>query len=261
MVRGLYTAWSGMKNEQKRLDVISNNIANAATTGFKTEGATSRSFDDMLGIKVKDKSEQQYLGNRIIGRETLGVKIGETFTDYTQGSLRQTNNTYDLALDGDGFFQVRVVDNAGNSHIRYTRAGNFTITREGYVTDADGNHLQSEAGDLLVPMDASEIRIDQSGAVYADGELVDQLNIVDFEDYNYLKKFADTFYEPVKGATEKEATALVRQGFLEQSNVQVVNQMVNLIAITRAYEANQKVIQTMDSSLEQSVNSVGRVSG
>ncbi len=261
MVRGLYTAWSGMRNEQKRLDVISNNIANAATTGYKTEGASSQSFDDMLGIKVKDKSERLGIDNRIIGREALGVKIGETYTDYTQGSLRQTNNTYDLALEGDGFFQVRVVDRAGESHIRYTRAGNFTITRDGFVTDADGNHLQSEAGDLIVPLEAGEISFDQSGAIYADGELIDQLRIVDFEDYNYLKKYADTFYEPVKGATEKEPTALVRQGFLETSNVQVVNQMVNLIAITRAYEANQKVIQTMDSSLEQSVNSVGRVSG
>ena len=153
---------------------------------------------------------------------------------------------------------MRVTDTAGNDHIRYTRAGNFTITRDGYITDADGNHLQSEAGDLIVPTDA-EIVFDTDGAVYANGELIDQLTITDFEDYNYLKKYAETMYEPVDGATQKEAAGAVRQGFLEQSNVNVVQEMTQMIAITRAYEANQKVIQTMDGTLDQAVNSVGRV--
>lgn len=257
MVRGLYTAWTGMRNEQKRLDVISNNVANASTTGYKTQNTTSRPFDDMLAIKVRDRSEN-YDRDEMIGKVTLGVKIGEEYTDYAQGSLRQTGNTYDLALDGDGFFTVRVVDNAGKSHIRYTRAGNFTIREDGAVTDADGNHLQSDAGDLVVPTDMT-IKIDASGAVFANGDLIDQLVIRDFEDYDFLRKYADTMYEPVKGATEKAATALVRQGYLEQSNVNVINQMVSLITITRAYEANQKVIQTIDGTLDQSVNNIGRV--
>ena len=259
MVRGLYTAWSGMRNEQKRLDVIANNIANASTTGYKAEGATSTSFDDMLGIKMKDSSEN-YQG-KIIGTEYLGAKIGEVYTNYEQGSVRETGNTYDLAVSGDGFFKVRVVDSSGTEHMRYTRAGNFTITSEGYITDADGNRLQSESGDLQVSTDAAKVVIDADGNVYADDELVDTISLVDFEDYDYLKKFADTMYEPVDGAVEKEATGDILQGYLEQSNVNVISQMTQLIAITRAYEANQKVIQTMDSSLDHSVNDIGRVSG
>ena len=255
MVRGLYTAWTGLYNEQKRLEVIANNIANSATTGYKQEGVTSQSFDDMLAIKVKDYSART---NELIGTMPLGVKVGEVFTNYNQGSIRVTSNTYDLALDGAGFFTMRVTDTAGNDHIRYTRAGNFTITVDGYITDADGNHLQSEAGDLIVPTDA-EIVIDKDGAVYANGELIDQIIITDFEDYNYLKKFADTMYEPVDGATEIEGTAEILQGCLEQSNVNVVKEMTQMIAITRAYEANQKVVQTMDSTLDQAANSVGRV--
>lgn len=255
MVRGLYTAWTGMLNEQKRLDVIANNIANASTTGYKQEGVTSQSFDDMLGVKVRDFSAET---DEIIGKMTLGVKIGEVYTNYTQGSLRSTGNTYDLALDGAGFFTVKVTDTDGTSHIRYTRAGNYTITKDGYVTDADGNRLQSEAGDLIVPTDA-EIIFDTDGTVYANGELIDKITITDFEDYNYLKKYADTMYEPVDGATQKEATGAVRQGYLEQSNVNVVQEMTQMIAITRAYEANQKIIQTMDGTLDQAVNSVGRV--
>ena len=255
MVRGLYTAWTGLYNEQKRLEVIANNIANSATTGYKQEGVTSQSFDDMLAIKVRDYSVKT---DEIIGTMPLGVKIGEVFTNYGQGSVRVTGNTYDLALDGAGFFTMRVTDTAGNDHIRYTRAGNFTITRDGYVTDADGNHLQSEAGDLIVPTDA-EIVFDKDGTVYANGEAIDRVLIADFEDYNYLKKFADTMYEPVEGATEIESTGALLQGCLEQSNVKVVKEMTQMIAITRAYEANQKVVQTMDSTLDQAVNSVGRV--
>ena len=255
MVRGLYTAWTGLQNEQKRLDVIANNIANSATTGYKQEGVTSQSFDDMLAIKVRDYSVDK---DEIIGSMTLGVKVGEVYTNHGQGSVRVTGNTYDLAIDGAGFFKMRVTDTAGNEHIRYTRAGNFTITKDGYVTDADGNRLQSEAGDLIVPTDA-EIVIDKDGSVYADGERIDLITITDFEDYDYLKKFADTMYEPVDGATEITASGAVLQGCLEQSNVNVVKEMTQMIAITRAYEANQKVVQAMDTTLDQAVNSVGRV--
>ena len=255
MVRGLYTAWTGMYNEQKRLDVIANNIANSATTGYKQEGVTSQSFDDMLAIKVRDYSVKN---DEVIGTMPLGVKVGEVFTNYGQGSIRVTGNTYDLALDGSGFFTMRITDRLGNDHIRYTRAGNFTITRDGYVTDADGNRLQSEAGDLIVPTDA-EIVFDKDGTVFANGEAIDRITITDFEDYNYLKKFADTMYEPVDGATEIEATGSVLQGCLEQSNVNVVKEMTQMIAITRAYEANQKIVQAMDTTLDQAVNNVGRV--
>lgn len=255
MVRGLYTGWTGLYNEQKRLDVIANNIANSATTGYKQEGVTSQSFDEMLTIKVRDYSVKM---PQTIGNMSLGVKVGEVYTNHGQGSLRPTGNTYDLALDGSGFFTMKVTDADGNDHIRYTRAGNFTITKEGYVTDADGNHLQSESGDLMVPTDA-EIVFDTDGTVYANGEAIDKVLLADFEDYNYLKKFADTMYEPVDGATQKEADGALRQKFLEQSNVNVIQEMTQMIAITRAYEANQKIVQAMDATLDQAVNSVGRV--
>lgn len=257
MVRGLYSAWTGMANEQKRLDVISNNLANSATVGYKKEGVTSQSFDEQLAIKIKDKSEPYV--ERTIGNMSLGVKIGEVYTDYSGGSLRETENTFDLALDGEGFFQVAVTDRNGDSHLRYTRAGGFHMTSDGFVVDSDGNHLQGESGDVMVPTDAGQIAVDIDGSIYADGELVDRILLHDFEDYSYLKKYADVYYEPVDGAVEKDAAGLIRQGYTEQSNVNVVNEMVQMIAITRAYEANQKVIQSIDQTLEQSANSIGRV--
>lgn len=257
MVRGLYTAWTGLQNEQKRLDIISNNLANSATVGYKKEGVTNQSFDDVLTIKVRDNSMGNQQSN--IGSMSLGVKLGEVYTDYGQGSLRETGNTYDLAMEGSGFFNVAVTNENGDVSTRYTRAAQFVMDSEGYIVDVNGNHLVSESGNLQVPTDAGQVTIDIDGSVYADGNLVDKLVITDFEDYSYLKKFADTMYAPVDGAVEKETSGIVRQGYTEQSNVNVVSEMVNMIAITRAYEANQKVIQSIDGTLDLAANSIGKV--
>lgn len=257
MVRGLYTGWKGMENEQKRLDIISNNLANSSTVGFKSEGVTNQSFDDVLTIKVRDASNAN--NNSVLGKMTPGVKIGEIYTDYTQGSLRESSGTYDMAIEGTGFFAVSVVDKAGNESTKYTRAGQFLMDKEGYIVDVNGNKLLSESGYLQVPSETGSVAVDLNGNVYADNQLVDTIKLVDFEDYNYLKKFGDTMYGTVEGAIEKEATGAIRQGYTEQSNVNVVSEMVDLIAITRAYEANQKIIQTMDTTLELAATSVGKV--
>lgn len=257
MVRGLYTAYTGMKNEQKRLDIIANNLANSATTGYKEESTTSQSFDELLTIKVKDESESY--NNRPIGHMSLGVKLGEVYTNYSQGSLRQTANTYDMALEGRGFFKVSVTDRAGNVSIEYTRNGSFTMTKDGHIVDGDGNHLMGESGELQVPTDAAKVLIDTTGGVYADGVLIDTIDVVDFEDYDYLIKSGDTRYKALNGAVETAANATVRQGYTEQSNVNVVSEMVEMISITRAYEANQKVIKSIDGTLDLAANSVGKV--
>lgn len=257
MVRGLYTGWTGMFNEQNRLDIISNNLANASTVGFKKDGVTNQAFKDVLTIKAKDESENWR--SKEIGDMNLGVKIGEIYTDYTQGSLRETGNPYDLAIGGEGFFQMAVRDSSGKETLRYTRAGQFTVTQDGYIVDVNGNNLMGEGGYLQIPIDADQVVIDEGGYVYADEQLVDKVIIKDFENYDYLAKASSTMYEAVPGATEKESSAGVYQGFTEQSNVNVVSEMVNMISITRAYEANQKVIKAVDSSLQQAA-STGKIS-
>ena len=104
MLRGLYTGWTGMVNEQKRLDVISNNLANADTLGYKQESVSSQSFDKLLTIKIRDGSQSYH--NQAIGTMSLGVKVGEVYTDYSQGSIRGTSSPLDLALSGSGFFTI-----------------------------------------------------------------------------------------------------------------------------------------------------------
>lgn len=257
MVRGLYTAYTGMLNEQNRLDIITNNLANASTVGYKKEGVTSESFKDVLAIKIRDGSEAYV--NKVIGSLDLGVKIGEVYTDFGQGPLRSTGNTFDLAIEGKGFFQIRYVDGDGNETTRYTRSGSFKLTKDGFVTDEDGNKLIGSGGPLQVPTVSGEISITDDGTVYADGQPISQIELADFNDYSYLKKSGENMYEAVEGAAQTAATGFLHQGYTEQSNINVVSEMVQMINITRAYEANQKTIQTTDSLLEKSVNQIGRV--
>lgn len=257
MVRGLYTAYTGLANEQKRLDIMSNNLANVSTVGYKQENVANQSFDEVMTIKIRDGSVGYC--NQYIGGMSLGVKIGEVYTDYGQGSFRETGNTFDFAIEGNGFFKMRVVDSAGNESYKYTRNGCFKMTKDGYVVDAEGNHLQGKSGDVQVPTDAT-ISLGLDGSIYANGELVDQIQLVDFADYDYLDKYGNNMYQTVAGAVEIEADGTVYQGYTEQSNVNSVSEMVDMITITSAYEANQKVMQTIDSMLDSSVNSVGKVS-
>lgn len=257
MVRGLYTAYTGMINQQKRLDTVTNNLANASTTGFKREGLTSKSFDQMLTVKLNDLSVP-YL-NEGIGKMSLGVKIGENYTDYSQGSFKETGNTYDLALAGNGFFTISYTDKKGNTSEKYTRDGEFTMDSEGYLRTLEGDYVQGEGGNIMIPVETSEVSIRDNGDIYADGEYVDSLRIVDFEDYNNIEKFGENLYNVVDSATETESTAAVKQGYLEMSNINVVKEMVEMITISRAYESNQKLIQTEDDMLDKSVNQVGKV--
>lgn len=257
MVRGLFTAYTGMTNEQKRLDVISNNLANAATVGYKESDISSKAFDDVLTLKIKDASEPT--NSRKIGTMSLGVMPGEQYTNYEQGSLKQTTGTYDLALEGDGFFNLSVTDKAGNVSTQYTRNGSFTMAKDGHIVDESGNYLMGESGAIIVPTNAREIKIDKTGGIYADDEYIDTVKVSDFEDYNYMIKAGDSMYQALDGAVEKESSASIQQGYLEQSNVNVVSEMVNLITTTRSYEANQKMIKTVDQTLDLAVNSVGKV--
>ena len=258
MLKGLYTAYTGMINEQNRMDTLTNNLANVSTVGFKKEGSTSQSFDDILTVKIKDQSVG-VKNVQPLGHNNPGVKIGENYTDYTQGSFRITGNTYDLALSGDGFFAVEFTNKAGETSTMYTRAGQFTLNKDGYLVNENGDYVldtQSRRIKLNTLID-SEIGTD--GTITQNGAVVAKIQVTDFEDYNYLEKYGETYYRPVEGAKTTVSDAAVNSGYLEMSNVQVVSEMVNLISVTRAYESNQKIIQTYDNSLEIAVSQLGRI--
>lgn len=258
MLRGLYTAYTGMLNEQHRMDTLTNNLANASTVGFKKEGATSQAFDSILTVKVKDQSVGTKNVERM-GRNNPGVHIGENYTDFTQGSFRITDNTYDLALAGEGFFAVEFTNKAGETSTMYTRAGQFTLNREGYLVTEDGDYVLDTQNRRIRLNTLAETQISDDGTISQNGVNVARIQVTDFEDYNYLEKYGETYYRPVEGARTTTASAEVKSGYLEMANVQIVSEMVNLISITRAYESSQKIIQTYDGSLEIAANQLGKV--
>ncbi|NLL79482.1 MAG: flagellar basal-body rod protein FlgF [Clostridiales bacterium] len=259
MLKGLYTAYTGMINEQNRMDIMTNNLANANTVGFKKEGSTSQAFDDVLALKIKDTSESPNCAKKL-GSMSMGVKIGENYTDYGQGSFRETGNVFDVAIAGNGFFAIEFTNKAGETSTKYTRDGSFTVNADGYLVTEDGDYVLDEDGERIELDPLKNSMIDSAGNIYQDDSMEAKIGIVDFEDYNYLEKYGENLYQTVEGFTEKEATAQVRSGYLEMANVQVVSEMVNMINITRAYETNQKIIQTYDGSLDIAVNQLGRLS-
>lgn len=264
MVKGLYTAYTGMVNEQKRLDVLANNLANADTNGYKKEGTTSQTFADELAIKIKDTS---YYGMpQKLGTMSMGVHIGETYTDYSQGNFRVTDNKSDFALKGDGFFAISYTDKAGNSSVKYTRDGAFVVNIQGYLVTKDGDFVLNMAdarngnvnGRIQVNPNL-EIVVDEFGNIYQNNQQVANIGFVDFEDYNYLAKYGENLYDLTDGGVIVESDAKVEQGLIESSNVNVVSEMVDMIAISRAYQAGQKVINAVDETLDKAVNQVGAV--
>lgn len=291
MLKGLYTAYTGMINEQHRMDVMTNNLANADTNGFKKEGATSQAFDSMLAYKIKDLSEAgnlpklvstpkaidtyelnneanpNYAQNRVrrVGMN-MGVKIGENYVDYSEGPLKVTGNTFDFAIAGSGFFRVEYTNKAGETSVKYTRDGNFTMDAQGYLRTQDGDYvLDQDRRRIRLDPNEKEVGTNTAGGIYQAGNYVATIGVVDFEDYDRLERFGENYFQIID-ADDAEARTLelpsdttIRAGYLETSNMSIVTEMVNMIAIQRQYESNQRVITTFDESLDIAVNRIGKI--
>lgn len=267
MVKGLYTAHTGMVTEMKRLDILTNNLANANTTGYKKEGTTSRTFADVMAVKLKDTSDYGIARN--IGEISYSVHLGQVYTDYSPGSFRVTDNPTDLAIDGDGFFAISFTDKQGNTTAKYTRDGAFTVNTEGFLVTKDGDYVLNATGAANGdPSEANYIQVDPNakivvnklGYVIQNDQIVGTIGLTDFDNYDYIEKYGENLYNLLDGGNRIPTNAKIEQGVLEASNVNVINEMVNMITIQRAYEAGQKVINSIDSTLEKAANSVGRVS-
>ena len=252
MVRGLYTAYTGMVNSQKRMDVVSNNLANATTTGYKKEGLTTQSFDEMYALKIKDLTVGHL--NENIGSLSLGAKIGESYRDWSQGSFVSTDNNYDFALSGKGFFNISFTNKAGETSTMYSRDGSFQMNQEGYLVTKDGDFVLGESGPIQLPTNIDKLEVQPTGEIYADGVYVDTFVLPDFEDYNYLEAYGENLYRTVDGAAQTDCTATVNQGYTEASNINVVSEMVEMISIAREYESGQKVINAVDDMLSKMVS-------
>lgn len=283
MLRGLYTGASGMVAQQHRMDALANNLANVDTTGYKKDTSVQKAFPEMLIRRMNDTGLYKWpFGSSevapVVGKLGVGVEHNETFTVFEQGAMKPTSNPFDLALDNKGFFSVQTPDGE-----RYTRNGSFVLGKEGLLLTKEGFPVLGEKGPINIK--ENNFTIDNQGRVWVNRRfqdnpdrlvsmdendwdetiLVDTLKIVDFQFTRELKKQGSSLWKetPDSGpAVIKEldqGRPKVLQGFLEASNVSAVREMVDMIEVNRAYEANQKVIQTQDGLLGKLINEAVRI--
>lgn len=266
MWRGLYTAGAGMITETKRTDTIANNLANANTTGYKRDDAINREFEPMLISRINDTQARDDVtsfkgfhvgsGRPVVGTLGLGAYIDEIATDHTQGGFQTTGNPLDLAIAGDGYFAVQTPQG-----VRYTRDGNFYRSSTGQLQTVNGQAvLDTQGNPITIPARTVNITVGAKGDILADNRRIAQLQFVSFgQDRRAVLKQGSNLYYPQNGAQPQPAAGDIQQGMLENSNTNVVSEMVELINNYRIYEAGSKAVTTQDSLLDKSVNEVGRL--
>lgn len=257
MVRGLYTSALGMTTQMKKMDVVSNNIANVDTTGYKKDGVVTKSFDEELLYRLYDNQDRNYPAGKVnIGSINYGLSVDNIYTDFSSGSIKITNAPLDLTLTDSGFFVVNHIDKNGNSTEKYTRDGGFAINQEGALLTKDGYSVLGESGPIILP--AGSVVINETGRIFVNNEYIDTIRTVALSDNTDAVKFGENLYNFKDTATVTAYTGGIIQGALEGSNVNSVREMVEMITLSRVYESNQKMIQTHDSILAKVVNDIGR---
>ena len=259
MIRSLYTSATGMQAQQANIDVIANNLSNVNTTGFKRSRAD---FQDLIyQILVEPGAATSQSTTNPTGRQVgLGVKLAGIQKDYSQGDLTSTDNRLDIAIEGDGFFELLLPD--GTS--AYTRDGSFKLNQDGDMVTSDGFLLNPA---INIPSDAISITIGQDGTV----EVIQpgsttpanqgQIQLVRFPNAAGLRSVGQNLAvetessgAPVTGNPSEDGLGRLAQGFLESSNVSVVDEVVRMILGQRAYEAGSKGIEASEQMLQQAIN-------
>ena len=256
MLRSMYASVSSMITLQARQGIITNNLANINTTGYKSQTLVSKSFDDML-LYNKDDYKNGVSKVNELGSLNFGVRIDDTATSYKQGTLISTENNTDFAIVGNGFFQV--TDEQNNTY--YTRDGSFKVNPQGYLVTNSGHYvmgINSQNGNTeRIYVGSDLISISPDNSVMINGENRYKFNIVDFENYDNLTKYGNNLYKGEGGFNSNNYS--IKQKYLEGSNIDSINEMAMMMETVKEFEANQKVIQTIDSTLSQIANEIGRI--
>lgn len=252
MLRSLYTAGTGMIAQQHNLDVISNNLANVNTTGFKQQRAE---FQDLMYDTMRTASAGDTAGSPENMQVGFGVKLGATSSNFKPGSLQNTGNPLNLAISGDGFFKVTRPDGSP----AYTRDGSFQVDGRGRVVTIDGFPLDPE---VTVPAGSTAITIGEEGDVNAippgetSSKVFGTVNVTSVANPAGMARIGGNLFVATEAAGDMQdgkpgtnGTGMLQSGFLEGSNVEVVEEMTRMITAQRAYEINSKAIQTADDML------------
>ncbi|WP_153730385.1 flagellar hook-basal body protein [Sporosarcina obsidiansis] len=273
MFRGFYTVGSGMIAQQRRTEMLANNMANANTPGYKAEQSTIRAFPEMFmsrldSMRVPTEKGLNFKGLAPVGELSTGVYMQETLPLFAQGQLRETELKTDVALidgpmdineetgvAGTVFFTLE----GENGDQYYTRNGNFTVNAEGFLTNPSGLYVLDATGNRIeLPND--DIRITDSGLIFTGDTQAAILGIAYSEEPDTLLKRDNGLFATADGQPlPAGGNYSMKQGFIEDSNVDAGRTMTDMLAAYRAFEANQKILQAYDRSMEKAVNEVGRV--
>lgn len=257
MLRSLWIAKTGMESQQTNIDVISHNLANVSTNGFKRSRPV---FEDLIYVTLRQPGSQASQQTQVPSGLQLGTGARPVATEriHIQGSPTQTGNSFDLAIQGNGFFQVQLPDGS----LAYTRDGAFQVNNQGIVVTANGDPLQPQ---ITVPIDAVKIDIGKDGTVSVTqpGNVTTTqgpITLTNFINPTGLDSVGDNLYletvasgTPNTGNPGTNALGSLQQGFVEASNVSVVEELINMIQAQRAYEINSKAIQASDQMLQRLV--------
>lgn len=240
MIKGIYTSASGMLPNIKRQELTAHNVANAATPGYKK---------DTLFTQEMSRAQQRQRATRSDWQQPLTEVI---YTDFTSGMFDRTGNPLDLAIDGDGFFALELEDGS----IGLTRNGAFVVNADGMLAAPGGAIVVSEGG--AIEIGNGQVSVSQAGEVEVDGTVVGRIVPATVADVTQLAKIGrGMFLVPADTELLTVEHTVIRQGYVEASNVDIVGEMVDMIIAYRAYEANAKAIQSQDDSLEQLFRRVG----
>ena len=255
MLDGMKSATQGMMAMSVKQDIIANNLANAGTAGFRKEGLVISSFTDIIDREVSEGMTQA-------GGETMTQRDKQTSTDLqhrsvahmSQGALKQTGNNFDLALDdnGKGFFTIKT-----DRGIEFTRNGSFRLNNQGFLVTPDGSQLMGHNGPIKAT--GSDFKVGTDGVIKIDGKQTDRILVSVFEESNDMKRAGGTSFAAATPRVRASTDFRIQQGFVEQSNVNALQEMVGLMQVMRNFEANQKSLTAHDSRLQKAVSELGRV--
>ena len=257
MMRGLWTAATGMVCQQANLDTVANNLANVNTAGFKKSRVN---FQDLMYQTMRTPGASTSSGGQLASgiQVGMGSKVVAVEKIFLQGDYTQTKNQLDMAIEGHGFFKLM-----NNSREVYTRAGAFKLDKDGYICDSNGNRLQPE---FAIPAKTATITIEPGGKIVASGSDGKELGSVQIQLFNFpnpaglrsigqnLLVTSEASGEAIQGNPGEDEFGTILQGFLEMSNVDVVEEMINMIMAQRAYEVGSKVIQSGNDMLQMATN-------
>jgi flagellar basal-body rod protein FlgF len=240
-----------MITQRAKMDVVTNDIANMDTVGFKSDEMISRSFSDMLLNKINDPDIVNQ--RQEVGPLSTGTHIDQVFTDFSPGPLEETDQQTDLALQGDGFFAVSTPQG-----VRYTRSGNFTVNSNGYLVTQEGYYVLGQGGGNL-KVGTGDFSVAGDGTITAGGQSVGKLRLVTFQNLTDLRKTGNNLYTTYNNAQPVDATNPdVKQGWQETSNVDMSTVMVDMMSTERNYQSNQQVVKMVDETLDQTVNNIAK---